>query len=184
MIFLSSDELAIINNLNKIRSTTVLNGVGNKTTKRVFLNGLNLCRLERATLKKGRSYYFELEFLRKPEYVFDRKEYFANLVDYVFEPHTRIAELLFAFGHELKPMPEGYDVLAYLRAVLRRVNTFIGRELKVAVFAYNDIVRDEYGNVEKVFCEGTLLDKEATRTEVLGYYAVDTKQIDWSLFLR
>lgn len=184
MIFLSADELAIINNINKIRSTTCLNGMGNKTIKRVFLNGVNIAKLESVRLLQSRigTYYIEATFSRNPEKINGVREVFADLIENVF--FDKLTELCAAFGHELKPRPDNYPLLSYLSAVCKRLNTFKGREIKIAVRAYSDVVKDEYGKVGKMFVNGAFLDKEVTRTEILGYYPMDTEvEIDWNLWL-
>lgn len=161
--------------------------MGNKATKRAFLNGINIATLEKVKLSQSRTgrLYIELTFTRKPQIIHGSKEQFAPLVDYLFFPSDKLIELCNAFGHELKPIPDAYPIVSYLRHVAQRINTFLGKELKVAVKTYNDVVKDDYGVIQKAaYINNAMLDKEVTRCEVINYYPVSDEPIlDWNKWI-
>jgi len=161
--------------------------MGNKTSKRVFLNGINECTLESVKMSQSRTgrYYIEVQFSRKAEVVFGTRETFANLVDYLFFPDPKLGLICNCFGHELKPIPDAYPIVSYLMAVSKRLSSFIGKEIKVAVKNYTDVVKDNYGVVMQAFyLNNSMMDKHTTRTEVLGYYPIQMEvEVDWKMWL-
>jgi hypothetical protein len=115
--------------------------------------------------------YIAVRFVRKPQEVLGRRIYFSPHEEY-FCTYDDLRRLCVACGHELKPRPEGYQVLDYFKAVSRRMKTFTA-ELNVVMGVVRKIKRDEYGKPVINFTYGYNL--EVYDYRILNY----TGEVNW-----
>ena len=173
--FLSEDEHNVLWRMSRLRNVSVINSKGNKALKRAFLQGINPVIISGVKLNRGASgvWYFVVTFTREGATIDGKREYFAPLDDNIFYPreYHRVQQLAEAFGHMLVPKPDDWQAEPFLKAVKRRLDTFIDQRLKVAVMVYREAVTDGYGNViTRVGYAGEEDDVEAIRQDVYGYY--------------
>lgn len=161
---------------------TVINSNGNKSTRKAWINGINEAELVEVMLKQGdnKGYYFETTFTRQAETIRGRREYFAPLTDYIFYPSEKLYEFCRAFGHELKPRPSDMAIEVYLKHVLARLNTFVHRKIKLAVKAYKDVLRGEYGEAEtRITYQGDIEEVSVVRMDIISY----GEKLNWLLWI-
>ena len=188
--FLDAETSRRVREMARLRNTTHLTSTGSKTTRRAFLNGVNDARLVGCSgkLSAHGMPYIVLEMDRDPVYLDGKREVFATLRTNLFYPSDfgLILQLGEAFGHNFVDKPPDYANRAYVGALLRRINTWVGRELKVAVIAYNDSAGDGWGGVEqRVNGYGYTETVEVTRTDVVGFYSInDTPTLNWAIWLK
>jgi hypothetical protein len=116
---------------------------------KLWLLGENECTITKVSLRTSRigNYFIAVELNRKPCTVYGLKSkvYFVPHVEYLFN-EEQVIQFLKACNYELKPKPAEMSVNEYLRHVKRRVDTFIGKQIKVVVCLYKEVRKDEYGD--------------------------------------
>jgi hypothetical protein len=183
--FLEENDYQRLVLLSNLRTTKYTNSNGTKVSGKLFLLGVNIAKLASCTLNaaKNGNYFLTVEITRKaaPIVGLMSKVTFAPHLDFVFN-YERVNELCKAFGHELKPCPDSMQWNVYLSHVKRRVDTFVGKELKVSVMYVKQYRKDDYGFVEQRNVYYDLKrDIEDYRQEMTFHCIDEDVTIDWDV---
>lgn len=169
------EEADILTELSELHATK---------SGKLLLNGENVVKLVKAELINNKNPYIQCTFTRKPANVYGLigKVSFAPHLEFFFN-YERLAELCKAFGHELGSKPPEMMFKDYYSHVVRRLNTFTGRELKVVTAAYKERRKDGYGDeVSRNKYYDELEEVWDWRVKVLSFHALEENvKIDWNL---
>ena len=150
MAFLNREQVKYLDDLMEIPNVTVMNRNGNPKKVKAFLLGTNKCKLAQVYYREGKKCTFiQVVFEREKAEKDGKKISFGPLKETIFSNELdRINELANCFGHEFPTeLPDNYTIEAFLRALTRRLNTFIDQELTVNVVYEKRIMRDDYGDI-------------------------------------
>jgi len=149
-IFLTQEQKELLQMMSILPPSAYVRD-GKKIPGKLWPLGINTCTLIRSRLKKTRigTYMLAVELVRENINVVDfkTKVSFVPHVDFLTEETVKL--FLSAFGYDLKHKPPNMANKTYLGHVRRRVDTFIGKELKVVVSYGKEQRRDEYGHAVK-----------------------------------
>ena len=150
MAFLNREQVKYLEDLKEIPNVTVLNRNGNPKKVKAFLLGPNKCKLTQVYYRETKKTAFiQVVFEREKIRVNDKWVHFGPIKETIFSNELeRINELANCFGHEFPTtLPNEYTIEAFLRALTRRLNTFINQELTINVVYQKRIMRDDYGDI-------------------------------------
>jgi len=181
-MFLNTEQEQLLSTMSNIVTQTYYKN-GKKYTAKMILLGENIVKLESCVynISKIGSAFLMLSFTRKPTDIigYKTKILFAPHTEVIFN-YERAKELCKAFEWDLKEKPSEMPFNDYFKHVYRRVNTFIGRELKVSVSYYKELRKDEYGfNAQEIVYYDLTKDIIDWRAKVVFYNINEQIYLDW-----
>ena len=183
-MFLSTTQDDLLSQLAILRNGYYENKNGTQTKAKLFFLGENVCTLAEVYFRfdKNNKMYLGCVFVKSPEFVHGLKTKlsFIRHTEYIFN-EEKVIELCAAFGHELKPKPDTMPFNDYIGHVYRRVKTFIGKELKVAIRYEKERKTDDFGDsvMRQVY-----YDRQDEvwfwRMKIDMFYGInEQKEVDW-----
>lgn len=129
------------------RKATAENSKGNPVRLSLCPLGENTIKLQEVKLKKNREVLFiHLSFQPSPAVINGVKQRIAPIVSTLFEDSLNSVGVL--YNHIFAPRPAKMERLEYLQHVCRRLNTWIGLEIKAFIQYKKFLIRDNYGALE------------------------------------
>lgn len=165
----------ILSELSIPRRVWYTTNTGKRSKGTGWLPGVNTCKLIDVNFSVKNKPYIICTFRRDPVRFWynDSKTSFVAYSAFLFD-YEAFSDVCGAYGHPLAERPLEMDSARYTWFVAKRLQTFIGKEIKVVTSIFKEYVTDEYGEREqRNVYYNKQEDKHGWGMDILSYHKID-----------